>query len=74
MNRKNLANAPILSVSEGSITLQAGYGADMPTPPFFATGSQLDQVATRSNSEIVEVTAIVGDVLTVSRAQRGTTL
>lgn len=46
----------------------------MPEVPFFATGSQLGVVATIDNSEIVEVTAITGDVLTVTRERRGTAL
>ncbi len=72
MNKKNLANALILSVDNDEITLYPGQADNMPTVPFFATGSQLGEVATIDNSEIVEVTAIVGDVLTVNRAQRGT--
>lgn len=72
MNKKNLANALILSVDNDEITLYPGQADNMPTVPFFATGSQLGEVATIDNSEIVEVTAIAGDVLTVNRAQRGT--
>lgn len=74
MNRKNLANAHILSASGGSIELYPGEADNMPEVPFFATGSQLGVVATIDNSEIVEVTAITGDVLTVTRERRGTAL
>jgi hypothetical protein len=74
MNRKNLANALILSADGGSVDLYPGYADNMPAVPFFATGSKLGEVATIDNSEIVEVTAITGDTLTVTREQRDTTL
>lgn len=76
MNKKNLANAQLLnSISAGatSITVKMNQGEALPVTPFFATLSPLGVLSTIDNSEIVQVTARAGDVLTVIRAQRGTT-
>lgn len=73
MNKDNLANGVILSASGTTITLRPGHGARLPAAPFFATAAPLGELMSKANSEIVQVTAIVGDVLTVVRAQRGTT-
>ena len=75
--RKNLANAIVgtmtASTSATSIPLQAGYGATMPAVPFFMTFTPPGQLSTQGNSEIVLVSAISTDTLTVIRAQKGTT-
>jgi len=75
--RKNLANAIVgtmtPSTSATSIPLQAGYGATMPAVPFFMTYTPPGQLSTMGNSEIVLVSAISTDTLTVVRAQKGTT-
>lgn len=74
-NADSLLDGAIASDS-ASIALKAGDGAKFPLPTggdyFLATLFQ--KVGTNeSNYEIVKVTARVGDVLTVVRAQEGTT-
>jgi hypothetical protein len=63
--------ASAISASDTSISLTAGTGANFPTlgsgDYFYAT-----LAPTSGNTEIVRVTARVGDVLTVVRAQEGT--
>jgi len=75
--RKNLANAIVgtmtASTTATSIPLQAGYGTTMPAVPFFMTYTPPSQLSTMGNSEIVLVSAISVDTLTVVRAQKGTT-
>lgn len=61
------------STSATSIPLQAGYGATMPAVPFFMTFTPPGQLSTQGNSEIVLVSAVATDTLTVVRAQKGTT-
>lgn len=76
MNRENLANGLLASpVSTGatSATLQSGYGDTMPEVPFKLTVTPFGQLSTRGNSEIWLVTARSGEVLTITRAQDGTT-
>ncbi len=75
-NKADLANGLIgaaVTTSATSITLQSGYGAAMPAVPFKATLSPFGQLPSLGNSEIILVTAISGDTLTVTRAQNGTT-
>lgn len=75
-NKKDLAvgllNASI-NTSVTTIVLQSGQGALMPAVPFFATITPAGQLSTAANSEIVSVTAVATDTLTVVRAQKGTT-
>ncbi len=63
-----------IGLADTSITLASGQGALFPmitgTDTFFAT---LFDAATKNIVEIVKVTAVIGDVLTVVRAQDGTT-
>lgn len=61
------------STSATSIPLQAGYGTTMPAVPFFMTFTPPGQLSTQGNSEIVLVSAVTTDTLTVVRAQKGTT-
>lgn len=75
-NKANLANAIIgsaVATGDTSITLQAGYGSTMPAVPFYATITPFGQLSTMGNSEIVSVTAVSGDTMTVTRAQKSTT-
>jgi hypothetical protein len=44
-----------------------------PLPPFNATVSPYGQVPTAANAEIVRVTAMTGDLMTMIRAQEGST-
>lgn len=73
MNKENLANAIVASISGANITLESGQGSLFPNAPFFITASPPNVLSSKSNSEILKVTAKTGDVLTVVRAQKGTT-
>ena len=58
-----------------SVALTAGHGARLPTAPFNATwwnSTDFPDPSDDSNAEIVRVTAIATDTLTVTRAQEGT--
>lgn len=77
-NKVNLAAAQIpsaITASQTSITVDASESALFPTVPFFATIMPAGGVPNTLNSEIVQVTAIntTSGVLTITRAQRGTT-
>lgn len=49
----------------------SGQGTRFPTVPFNATIWAIGEIPVPSNAEIVRVTNIVGDVLTITRAQEG---
>ena len=75
-NKANLANGYINgSVSAGatSLDLKSGYAGDLPAVPFSATLAPYGQLTSKSNSEIVTVTGVSSDTLTIVRGQRGTT-
>lgn len=64
-----------ISATDTSVTLQSGAGAGFPTPTpgkSYFTLSHVNQ-GTGNPDEIVWVTARTGDVLTIARAQEGTT-
>lgn len=75
-NRANLANsflaAPI-SDSDTTLTVESGDGALFPATPFWATLTIKNKLSRFTNSEIVQVTDVTTDTLTIVRAQRGTT-
>lgn len=73
-NNANLA-ATVLSngVSSGDTTINVVSASMLPTASFYATISPAGGMSDTQNSEIVLVTAISGNTLTVERAQRGTT-
>lgn len=74
-NADSELNGAITSVAT-SITLKTGGGAKFPTPTggdFFLVTMFQKVGATELNHEIVKCTARSGDVLTVVRAQEGTT-
>lgn len=67
---------PSPEASGTTLTVAAGQGALFPNPsptPFNCTVSPFNTFPTQANSEIVRVTAIVGDTFTIMRAQEGTT-
>lgn len=64
---------PSPAVSGTSVTLVAGQGARFPVPPFNCTVWPTGQIPDPANAEIVRVSGIVGDVLTIARAQESTT-
>lgn len=75
-NSKDLATGILdqpVSTTDTIWYLKTGYGAIMPSVPFKLTATPFGMLSTASNSEIVAVTAVSGDTLTVTRAQNGTT-
>lgn len=75
-NKKNLAVAELaadITNSATSATVKTGQGARLPSVPFFATLTPLGVLSTPDNSEIISVTAVSTDTLTIVRAQKGTT-
>lgn len=67
-----VATAPSPAVSGSSLIVTAGEGALFPTPPFNATVCPVGANPTVANAEIVRVTAISTDTLTITRAQEDT--
>lgn len=63
---------PSPGVSGTSLELEAGGGGFFPTAPFNVTVWPAAAAPRESNAEIVRVTAVVGDVLTIVRAREGT--
>jgi hypothetical protein len=77
-NKKNLAvgivaTPPSPPTSGTSLILQSGHGARFPSAPFYVTAHPHGVLPDPDNSEIMQVTAVSGDTLTVVRAQRDTT-
>lgn len=75
-NKANLANSVLfapLSDSDTTLEVYTGDGALFPAVPFYMTISPKNKWSRKINSEIVEVTAVVGDTFTITRAQKGTT-
>lgn len=68
-----VAVAPSPATTGTSLTMTAGQGAWLPTPPFNAAVWPASGAATPSNAEIVRVTAKATDVLTIARSQEGST-
>lgn len=64
--------APSPAASGTSLVVQTGHGTRFPTPPFNATVWPLGAIPIPTNAEIVRVTAIVGDTLTITRTQEST--
>lgn len=64
---------PSPATSGTSLTLRAGDGASMPTPPFYVTATPPGQLTTLGTSEKLLVTAVSTDTLTIVRAQSPTT-
>ena len=72
---RNLASA-IVRTGPGktgtTMVVEDGYGGGMPDAPFFLTATPPGQLSTRGNSEIVLVTALNNDTMTIVRAQKET--
>lgn len=69
----NVATAPSPSTTGTSLTVTTGAGSLFPATPFNCTIYPPSTIPTQSSAEIIRVTAVVGDVLTITRAQEGTT-
>lgn len=67
-----VATAPSPATSGTSLTVATGDGAKFPTPPFNATVWPANSQPTTGNAEIVRVSAIATDTLTIARTQEGT--
>lgn len=63
--------APSTPTAGTSLVLNAGQGANMPTPPFNGTIWPSGAIPLASNAEIVRVTAVSTDTLTIVRTQEG---
>lgn len=61
--------APSPATSGTSLVLETGQGGDMPDVPFMAVVAPPGELPTKYNSELVEVTAVSTDTLTIVRAQ-----
>lgn len=68
-----VATAPTPATSGTSLVVTGGQGARFPTPPFNATICPASGVIDPTTSEVVRVTAIATDTLTIVRAQESTT-
>jgi hypothetical protein len=67
-----VAAAPSPAAAGTSLDVASGDGTKFPTPPFNATVWPSGAQPTTSNAEIVRVSAIVGDTLTIARSQEST--
>ena len=65
--------APSPAVSGTSLTVSTGSGTLFPATPFNCVIYPVASFPTKLNTEIVRVTSIVGDVLTITRAQEAST-
>ena len=68
-----VATPPSPAASGTTLLLPSGHGARFPAAPFNATVWAANALPDPTNAEIVRVTAIVGDSLTIVRAQEGST-
>jgi hypothetical protein len=68
-----VAVAPSPATSGTALTVTSGEGVLFPAAPFNATIAPPSGLPTSANAEIVRVTARSGDVLTITRAQEGST-
>lgn len=67
-----VATAPSPATSGTSLVVTAGFGSTLGTPPFNMTVWATGVAPTASNAEIVRVTNISTDTLTITRTQEGT--
>lgn len=67
-----VATAPSPATSGTSLTVASGNGVLFPAVPFNATVWPVSAFPSAANAEIVRVTVVSGDVLTITRAQEGT--
>jgi hypothetical protein len=68
-----LVSAPTPALSGTALSVASGQGALFPAVPFNATVWPPSVMPITTNAEIVRVTNITGDVLTIARAQESTT-
>lgn len=68
-----VATAPSPDTTGTSLVVQTGEGGRFPTPPFNATVWPAGDQPLPANAEIVRVTAISVDTMTITRTQESTT-
>lgn len=68
-----VATAPSPADSGTELVVTTGHGGRFPTAPFNATVWPADEIPTPSNAEIVRVTGVSTDTLTIEREQESTT-
>jgi hypothetical protein len=68
-----VAVAPVPATSGTAITVTTGQGSYFPSAPFDATIWPAGVLPSNTNAEIVRVTNVSTDTLTITRAQYGTT-
>jgi hypothetical protein len=68
-----VATVPSPATTGTSLVVQTGDGAKFPTPPFNVTVWPAGAQPLTTNAEIVRVTAISVDTMTITRTQEGTT-
>jgi hypothetical protein len=68
----SVATGPSPALSGPSLTVASGTGGGFAATPFSASAWPSGQVPSASNTEIVRVTSVGGDALTIVRAQEGT--
>ena len=66
-----VATAPSPATSGTSLVVTGGEGSVFPATPFYARIGPVNTAPTGTNSEIVRVTAVSTDTLTITRAQDG---
>lgn len=64
-----VATAPSPATSGTSLVVTTGFGVDFPTPPFNAVVWPTSSNPTNANAEVVRVTNISTDTLTIVRTQ-----
>ncbi len=65
--------APSPAISGTALTVSPGQGARFPAAPWNATVWATGQIPDPTNAEIIRVTGVAGDVLTIVRAQESST-
>lgn len=68
-----VATAPSPATSGTSLVVSSGHGTRFPDVPFQLTICPVGSAPTPANAEIVKVTNVATDTLTIVRAQEGTT-
>jgi len=64
-----VASPPSPAQAGTSLTVTSGHGARFPTPPFNVTLWPRNVQPLADNAEVARVTNVVGDMLTIVRAQ-----
>lgn len=69
-----VSTAPTPATSGLTLSVNSGDGAVFPTTfPFYVTVWPADEIPTKDNAEVLQVTDVDGDDFTIVRAQKGTT-